>query len=133
LEREDLWLFEIDAEDSARAAGRVGEWARRCTALVNPNKHQYDIDAPTAWPPSGAVRILVRDREDLRARSMAGFLKTSFGAKDLVSLSFGILWTVIPGPGGGAGGSLAEEMTVVRSQRRGLLANPHSQTYEIWE
>ena len=60
-------------------------------------------------------------------------MATSCGASDLVSLSFGILWTVVPGPGVGDARSLAEEMTVVRSQRSGLLANPHSQTYEIWE
>ena len=136
LKREDLWLFEIDADGGARAAERVRVWARRCTALVNPNKHHCEIEALTAWPPpcaSGGVCILVRDREDARAGSMASFLKTSFGASDLLSLSFGVLWTLYPGPKVGERGALAEEIAVVRSQRSGLLANPHAQTYEIWE
>ncbi len=136
LEREDWWMFEVDLDDPDRAGRRVEEWAGRCTALVNPNKHHLVVEAVTAWPPvggSGGIRVLVRDREDVRAESMAAFLRESFGASDLRSLSSGTLWTLHPGSAVSDRESLAAEIAVVRSQQHGLLANPHAQRCEIWE
>ncbi len=135
LEREDWWLFEVEADDPARARERVVEWAARCTALVNPNKHYSTVQVIGAWPPEGGgagVRILVRDREDVRADSMLAFLRKSFGARDLAGLSSGTLWTLTAGPTETDARSLAAEITVLRSQAHGLLANPHAQVFEIW-
>ncbi|MCK4548360.1 MAG: hypothetical protein KAW17_13070 [Candidatus Eisenbacteria sp.] len=133
LRREDWWLFEVDTGDGARARARVGEWARRCTSLVNPNKHRARVELPREKSGSGSgVRVLVRDRDDVRARSMLAFLRYSLGASDLLSLRSGTLWTVEPGAGEKDPRSLAEGIAATRSRRRGLLANPHAQTFEIY-
>ena len=135
LEREDWWLFEVEADDPVRARERVDEWAARCTALVNPNKHHSTVEVLDTWPPEGrgtGIRVLVRDREDVRADSMLAFLRKSFGARDLAALSSATLWTLHAGSTEIDARSLAAEITVLRSQARGLLANPHAQVFEIW-
>jgi len=135
LRREDWWRFEVETDDPARAAGRVETWAARCTALVNPNKHRARIEAVKDWPPGtteAEVMILVRDREDVRARSMLGFLTDTLGASDLRSLASGTLWILRPGAGERDGRALAEEIAITRSRTSGLLANPHAQVVEVW-
>jgi hypothetical protein len=136
LRREDWWLFEVDAPDPTRARERVEDWARRCTSLVNPNKHRASIEPVSEWPPGNeaqGVRILVRDRDDVRAQSILGFLRVSLGASDLVSLQSGTLWTVQSGTSVDKPGQLAREIARTESRRQGLLANPHAQIFEIWE
>lgn len=141
IAREDWWLFEVTSREAADASDMVREWAGRCTALVNPNKHRAAIDAVTQWPPRGdhartksrRIKILVRDREDVRAESMFGFLREALSISNLVSLESGTLWTLEPGPGVTDGLALASEIAATRSRTCGLLGNPHSQTVEVWQ
>lgn len=136
LDRQDWWLFEVDVASRDRALECVGGWARRSTSLVNPNKHRVAMEVVQVWPPrrpGGQIQILVRNREDVTARSMARFLRETLNASELRSLKSGTLWTLRAGPAVADARSLAEEVAVTVSRTRGLLANPHSQVVEVWE
>jgi hypothetical protein len=131
LRREDWWCFEVATDDPGAARACVRQWADRCTALVNPNKHRAALDAPRGRAEGTETSVLVRDREDLRAASMLRFLRSALGASDLVSLESGVLWTLRFRPGAGDPRALADDIARTRSRTRGLLANPHAQTVDI--
>jgi len=137
IQREEYWLIEVDVEniEEARKLGR--EFATVSKTIVNPNKHTYTLrvvgeepEAPEEKVPH-EVRVLVSYREDEKAHLMQDTLRTTLGYGDKVrTVKRGLLWKlIINAEDRISAEKIAEEITVAKSMGKGLLANPHSQTY----
>ncbi len=152
LSREDYWKMEVEAE-SLEEAGNLGrELAEKRKIFVNPNKHTCTIAANNESMAEDEqvsvlrkkegviekglreVKALVKYRQDEGAILAAETLRNTLGYGNVIKgVERGVLWTLLLRAGKkGEARELAREIVLTRNMDKGLLANPHSQDYEIF-
>ncbi len=139
VQREEYWLIEVEVENTEEARRLGTEFATVTKTIVNPNKHTYilrvlgeEAKVPKEEVPY-VIRVLVTYREDEKARLTLDTLRNTLGYGDKVrTVKRGLLWKlVINAKDAISAKRIAEEVTVARSMEKGLLANPHSQSYVL--
>ena len=139
VERGELWRFDFGTNGTAAAARceRLRAAACRAGRYVNTNRDTaWWLSEPRPYPaeaPRGgsAVDVWVRDGDGSDAVALAWFRDQ--GDPELTDLRRGILWRLwLPTGDPQAARSQAEAIATTRDRGRGLLANPHAQTAEIW-
>ncbi len=137
--REEYWLIEVEVENAEEAQKLGVEFVTVTKTIVNPNKHTYTLrvvgeeaDVPEKKVPY-VIRVLVGYREDEKARVTLDTLRNTLGYGDKVKgVKRGLLWKlIISAEDRISAKKIAEEITVAKSMGKGLLANPHSQTYVV--
>lgn len=143
LVREEVVLFEpaAGAGPPAAAAGReldaaLANAVETSNFFVNPNKERYRLLASAergeAWtPPEGSWGILTRQRGDTRDEGLLDRLQREHPLAGLGAIRRGRVWWLwTGGPRGDAGreGCL-EALGPVEHAGRGLLVNPHSESW----
>lgn len=143
LVREEVVLFEPAARAEPAGAGATRELeaalanaVETSNFFVNPNKERYRLLASAergeAWtPPEGSWGILTRSRGDTRDIGLVERLQREHPLAGLEAIRRGRVWWLwTRGPAGDAGveGSL-EALGPVEHAGRGLLVNPHSESW----
>ena len=78
-------------------------------------------------------RVVGEDREDLAGKSLLRVLRGRLGLEEVSDARFSLVWLVELNLGGPEARALADSIAMATSWRRGLLANPHSQTADVFE
>jgi hypothetical protein len=143
LVREEVVLFEPAARTAPPGASATRELdaalanaVETSNFFVNPNKERYRLLASwergEAWtPPEGSWGILTRPRGDTRDQGLLERLQREHPLAGLDAIRRGRVWWLwTKGPAGDAGreGSL-EALGPVEHAGRGLLVNPHSESW----
>jgi hypothetical protein len=137
--REEYWLIDVEAGNAEEARKLGREFVTVSKTIVNPNKHTYvlrvvgeEVDVPEKKEPY-VIGVLVSYREDEKASVTLDTLRNTLGYGDkVIGVKRGLLWKlVINAEDKISAEKIAEEITVAKSMGKGLLANPHSQTYVI--
>ncbi len=147
MSREDYWAVTVGERSEDEAVRLADELATQTKIFVNPNKHAYRTavrgktdPAAAGFPAPGGgardayqVRVLVEYREDEKALLVRETLRSTLGYGRMVEeVARGTLWTLSIRAGDEAAArDMAEEISVTRGIRQGLLVNPHSQTYRV--
>jgi hypothetical protein len=120
--RSEIWGFRWEGDADPR--GVLDRLVRETNLIRNPNKHRTEIVVgDERLGPRGNVWVLVAvpgTGEDL-AETLA---RHRLVGGEIPRTARGTLWELQLDPGGAELGPLAEEIAVVRSHERGLLANP---------
>lgn len=140
LRRADYYRLDLDLEDPQAALAMVREMAERTNLFVNPNKHSFTVRTrqergqPVAGNGAWTVNVLVTDPADTSPAGILAALQAIPAYGDTVlKVQRGVLWTMkLMAESEQQAVQMAEDITVTRSQSRGLLMNPHFQTYEMW-
>ncbi len=136
LVREQLILFEPEpGERSDAFEGPLGEAVRHSNFFVNPNKESYRFltsaeRGAALRPPEGAWGILARARDDTRDDALRERLLREHPLRGLGAIRRAKVWWLwTQGPDGGhASDHCYEILGELRTQKRGLLVNPHSES-----
>lgn len=138
VERAQLWRFHLShLEPDAVAAARrdLEAAAARAGRYVNTNRDRMLwLDGPRPYPAAAprdgwAVDVWVEDGDGADAEAQAYFRRTTPRLEDLRR---GILWRLWLGVDSRERAlALADEITVTRGRRHGLLMNPHAQRATI--
>ncbi len=139
LTRADYYRLELNVEDEAQARALADEIAEQTSLFVNPNKNTYQVrtagETPNPRQEDGlwVIDILVTDIEGAAAPDLTEALRKRLGyGETVVEVQRGILWSLkLDCAGPEEAKRLAEEIAVTRSRDRGLLVNPHFQTWCI--
>lgn len=137
VERAELWRFEVEPGPApSPVAARLRAAACRAGRYVNLNRDVCDWqDGPRHYPAEApragcAVDVWVCDGDGRDPVALAYFRARA--VPELTDLRRGILWRLwLPGADPTAARAAAEEITVTRGRRHGLLMNPHAQTATI--
>lgn len=140
LDRSDYYRLELDVANRDEAERLVRELAEETNLFVNPNKHVYEVRFPEDRDGSGdedgtyAVSVLVTSPDDSTGEGILSALQGRLGYGDRVrSVETGVLWVMhLRADGADEALAMAEDITVTRSQSKGLLMNPHFQEHEVW-
>jgi phosphoribosylformylglycinamidine (FGAM) synthase PurS component len=150
LFREEYWRIEVEAKNSEGAENLGRELAEKRKLFVNPNKHTYKMavskeslaeerqdsivrkkEEQTKQGLS-EVRVLVNYREDEGAILTEETLRNTLGYGDIIKgVRRGTLWALLLKTDKKKAGELAQEIILSKNMDKGLLVNPHSQSYEI--
>jgi len=138
VEHGTLWRFDLPdsaPEFIAAARDRIEAAASRAGRYVNLNRDRmFWLDRPRPRPavadPGGfAVDVWIQDGEGADGEALAYFRRAE---PRLVSLRCGIVWRVwLDVETERDARALADEITVTRARRHGLLMNPHAQRSTI--
>lgn len=137
LEREDHWSIRVQAEDGEESKRLAERLASKTKLFVNPNKHTYRIgrrEKREERRKEGIYEIwvLVNFIEDKEGELTCETLRSTYGLGNIIGVRRGTLWKMdIRAQNEEEARGLAEEMTFVRSVNKGLLVNPHSQSYTL--
>jgi len=140
LGRADYYRMELDAPDRAAAEQLVREMAEDTNLFVNPNKHVYEVRFPEDRGDGGTedgehiVSVLVTSPDDTSGAGILASLHARHGyAGSVLSVETGTLWTMrLVADDERQARAMAEDITVTRSQAKGILMNPHFQEHEVW-
>jgi hypothetical protein len=145
LVREEVVLF----EPAARAGGvpgnnpggldaAIANAVETSNFFVNPNKEGYRLlgsaERGESWvPPEGSWGILTRSREDTRDAGLLERLQREHPLAGLQAIRRGRVWWLwTRGPAGDAGVEASlEALGPVEHAGRGLLVNPHSESWLV--
>jgi len=145
LVREEVVLFEPAGESRAPGSAAARELdagllkaVETSNFFVNPNKERYRLIAASergeAWtPPEGSWGILTRPRGDTRDAGLLERLQREHPLAGLSAIRRGRVWWLwTRGADGSAGreGAL-EALGPVEHAGRGLLVNPHSESWLV--
>lgn len=144
LKREDYWLISVECKTKEEAKELADELANKTKIFVNPNKHTYTIrirenDAKIREKKRDIdkglydIGVLVSYNEDSKACLTKDTLCKTLGYGDRVSdVKTGIIWRlVIDAEDEKKAKEMASEIVVTKELKKGLLINPHSQSYKI--
>lgn len=142
LQREECWVIQAEAENVQAAEEFGKELATVTKIFVNPNKHTYALRVSESVKPSPQergekesyeLRVIISYRQDEKAVSARDTLRNTYGYGDKIKdVGRSMLWKLIlnaKNPDDAR--KIAEEITLASGMDRGLLANPHSQTYLV--
>lgn len=145
LVREEVYLFEPASGQGVGAAGgaaagefepALAEAVATSNFFVNPNKEGYRLLAASergeAWtPPEGSWGLLTRARGDTRDGGLLQRLLRERPLRGLGAIRRGRVWWLwTRGPDGGPGiDACREALGPVEHAGRGLLVNPHSESW----
>ncbi|MGD9496824.1 MAG: hypothetical protein AB7Y46_11030 [Armatimonadota bacterium] len=139
LKRADYYRLELDLPDRAAAERLVREIAENTNLFVNPNKHVYKVRFPedrgAARTGDGeyVVSVLVTNPDDSSGAQIAASLQSHHGYPQVQGVETGVLWTLhLLADSQEQALAMAEDITVTRSQSKGILMNPHFQEYTLW-
>ncbi len=129
LRRRDYYRVAVAGEES-EALGYLREIAENTTLFANPNKETFEA-LPVQRPLSRdeSYVALVYPREGLFDESLCRYLAFELGYDRVVAAGRGVAWTIELAPG--VDEKYAEEILVARERSRGLLLNPHAESFEI--
>jgi hypothetical protein len=137
LGRTDYYRLSLQAADGLALAAELAE---QTNLFVNPNKHAFVV-RPAREQPLGPhaeqglwlVEALVTDAAGPAAPGLVSALRDRLGYGAAVSeVERGVLWTLyLACSGADEARDLAAAIVVTRSRERGLLMNPHFQTWNI--
>ncbi len=144
LQREERWVIQAEAENVQAAEEFGKELATVTKIFVNPNKHTYALrvsESESAKPSpqergereSYELRVIISYRQDEQAVSARDTLRNTYGFGDKIKdVGRSMLWElVLNAENPDSARKIAEEITLTSGMDRGLLANPHSQTYVV--
>ena len=143
VRREERWVIQVQAEDVQTARSLGGEFAAT-RIFVNPNKQMYTLKAAESGHTSPSVQnqdeggpyevgVIVSYYRDWKAVSARDALRHTYGYGDRIGdVKRGVLWKLLlRAQNLDSARKTAEEIALTSSMNRGLLANPHSQTYIV--
>lgn len=139
LERADYYRLDLDLDDPEEALALAREMAENTNIFVNPNKHRYEVrladgrDRNPKRDGKYVVSVLIRNSDDTSGETIRAALHDRHHYDAVQSVEAGTLWRMhLDAESPEAAREMAEDITVTRSQDRGVLMNPHFQEYEIW-
>lgn len=127
--------FKVLSENDDEQHKLLNRVIKRTTIFLNPNKEFYRIldgDLNSLFETDNGVVnsfVLVKNRDG--GDDLADQLHKLWGFEEILSIERHILWNLQFYEGVENIEGLVEEMTILKSRERGLLANPHSQEYVI--
>lgn len=144
LKREDYWFVSVDCETKEEAWELATEFANKTKIFVNPNKHTYTIringegvreENRNIDKGVYDIKVLVSYNEDSRGWLTKDTLCRTLGHGDKVkNLKAGTLWHLsIDAEDEKRAKDVALDIVVTKGLKKGLLINPHSQSYKIFE
>jgi hypothetical protein len=141
--REERWVIQVQAED-VQTAEKLGREFAATRIFVNPNKQTCTlraVESGQAKPSSQKqdegepceIGVIVSYYRDGKAVSARDALRHTYGYGDrIVDVKRGVLWKLLlRAQSLDSARKMAEEIALTSSMDRGLLANPHSQTYIV--
>jgi len=143
LLREDYWSIKISDRASKNIEKIAKEFISRVKLFVNPNKHNYwlrvngtflipppSLDVP---PDVYRVDILTELYDDEVAHLALQSLRTTWGYGDIIrSVRRGVIWHLFLRASSPEDAKrIADEISLTHSINKGLLINPHAQSYKI--
>ncbi len=139
LRRADYYRLDLEAGDRSQAEELARELAEETNLFVNPNKHVYEVRFPEDRGGDGAtdgeydVSVLVTNPDDATGAGILSALQGRLGyGGRVVGVETGVLWTMrLAADSAEQAREMAEDITVTRSQSKGILINPHFQDCEI--
>lgn len=141
LEREDYYKILANLKNIEEAEKIGKELAEKSNIFVNPNKHKYRLEIKGKKKEKNAqqkekvhlVKVLVNYLEDGTSFLILDSLKNRFNfGKKILDLKRGILWTLtISAKNQKESLEKAKEIVLTRSREKGLLVNPHFQSFKI--
>lgn len=137
LKREEVWQIKIDAKNEEEAGKKGIEIAEKTNLFVNPNKHIYRLVIKDEKEKSKEdnfynIRVLVNFLDDATAGMYLNALNNRLGYKEVKDLKRGILWRLgIKAESYTRAKKIAEEIVITKRRDKGLLLNPHFQSYKI--
>jgi hypothetical protein len=138
VERLKSWRLDFALASEAEALRLTAEILDETALLANPNRDLWKVGGgsgrslPGVFPGIAGgmerfVAVRVTDRDDLVGRSMENVLQKRLGVSQVTGVTFSLVWVLEFDCPGEEAFTLAREVAVAMSWRRGLLANPHSQ------
>jgi len=140
LELSDLWELGFDLDSEEEALKLTGMLVERSIIFVNPNKHDYTV----RMHPSDPVRTDRREdgngifvvaflRERFEDPVLAERIRRRFDLKPLTTVKRARLWVLRFGfEDPEHARLLAEEIARAESRRKGLLVNPHAESFLVY-
>lgn len=141
MQREDWWQIYISGEEEVENYAR--DIAEKSSLFVNPNKHTYRLQvadsrgtkfcATTLMDGLWVVPVGVWHYDDMSSDIIKRTLRERLFYKKVEGVKKGILWTLkIRGKNRSEAKKVAEEITLCKSRKRGLLSNPHVNYYQVF-
>jgi hypothetical protein len=143
LVREEVYLFEPEAGQGLASAAAafepaLAEAVETSNFFVNPNKERYQLltssERGGTWvPPEGSWGLLTRARGDTRDQGLRERLLREHPLRGLGAIRRGRVWWLwTRAPQGDAGVEVScEALGPVEHAGRGLLVNPHSESWML--
>lgn len=151
LRREDYWKIKVEAKNEKEVRRLGVELAEKANIFVNPNKHTYRLEVggqrsedrrqkqdarrqrlgeDKLYP----VRVLVSYLEDGTAHLICDTLQNRLRyGKRILEVQRGTIWTlIIRAENKRVARQIAQEITLTKDRKKGLLVNPHFQKYQIY-
>jgi hypothetical protein len=131
LEREELWRFSGDFDPNEL----LQQLLDRTSRFVNPSKHAHRLVAtldgvePHHSREGQAKLVLVTKRDDFAGRDALTYCRESLGLNGITGVEYGTLWTLWLSADAPA--DAVEKMVDCSARRKGLLANPHAESYRV--
>jgi len=125
-----LRLFELSGPLPLRAG--IEKLLQGSIQFYNPHKERCAVRANEADPPpvaAGEQVVLVYERGEERRGAAERWWRHQTGRA--IEVREGVAWVLGLAPDVTDPAALAEELTVLRDRRHGLLCNPHAQEYRI--
>ena len=125
-----LRLFELSGPLPLRAG--IEKLLQGSIQFYNPHKERCAVRANLAdQPPVGADEqvVLVYERGEERRGAAERWWRHETGR--MIEVREGTAWVMGFAPGTADPAAAAEELTVLRDRRHGLLCNPHAEEYRI--
>lgn len=136
INREDHFSIKVLAKEESERNRLAKELVEGTRLFVNPNKHTFRIDGlPKMKRKNGLyeVAILVNYIDDPQGRMILDTLLNTYRYKGrVVWVESGVIWMMLlRAKEEREALGLAEEITLMRSIKKGLLVNPYSQRFSI--
>ena len=131
LEREELWRFSGDFDPDEL----LGKLLDRTSRFVNPSKHAHravaslDGAEPFHQRDGKGELVLVTKRDDFAGRDALSYCRDTLGLSGITAVAYGTLWTLWLTAAAPA--DAVEKMVDCSARRKGLLANPHAESYRV--
>jgi len=132
LEREELWRFSgsFDPDELLR------KLLDRTSRFVNPSKHAHRLVAtldgvkPFHQRDGKGELVLVTKLDDFAGRDALAYCRNTLGLSGVTAVEYGTLWTLWLAAD--APTDAVEKMVDCSARRKGLLANPHAESYRVF-
>ncbi len=143
IQRSDFWEMAFPDKSVEEAEEITNDLATKTSFFVNPNKHDFWIQisdepmskhGPQPFPVNVDACVLVCDLIDGTAEGTFEAIQGICESERLPqSLKRGVWWDMkFEGVETGAFKDMAEQITLTKSRKEGLLCNPHYQSYQIF-
>lgn len=140
IRRSDFWQLHFPDASAEQARQRCQWLVTRTAFFMNPNKHRWELvvsDRPIEEQQTveslfqADASVLVQDREDGLAETVSQALPRFFSQEERPqSLQRGVWWDLRFDPRPQENfEALIREIALTTERHKGLLANPHYQTY----